>query len=700
LACALAVMSGACQRATTARGYNLLVITIDTVRADHIGAYGAARAETPTLDRLAGEGVRFEVAKAAAPLTLPSHATLFTGLLPPHHGLRNNGAGRLPDRIATLATRLQQAGYRTAAFVGAFVLDRRFGLGRGFELYDDEIERNESDPSRLEAERRAAIVVDRASRWLDALPREDARPFFAWVHLYDAHAPYEPPEPYATRHRGALYDGEIAYVDEQIGRLLSGVERGGRTNRTLIVVTSDHGEALGEHGELTHGVFVYESSLRVPLILNAPRVLPARTVRTPVGLADVAPTIAALLDQPFPEQPRLDGRDLASVLQDGGEPEEQDLYAESEYPRAFGWSGLAALARGSLKYIDAPSPELYDLASDAGETTNIGVSDARAARLKQRLDAIVRGGARAEQPDILGPDDREQLATLGYVAAGRARPRGGSGRDPKETIGLFRAFEEANWALQAGRLSEATVALERLIPEDEANPVFVSVLAHALRRQGQIGRAVDLYRRVVAAAPDDADARYDLAVALHEAGRPAEALAAAEEAVRRDPGRPEAHNALGIALFDAGRPAEALAEFDRAIHLDPRSALANNNRGNVLRAAGKYDEAADAYGRAIELAPRYVDPLNGLGSVEVQRKRPHEALQYFERALALDPDRLEIRLNKAIALDEAGQAQAAIVEYRAFMEATSGRPEFSSQRQAAAALLARIQARTEAGATR
>ena len=324
------------QPAPTAAGFNLLLITLDTVRADRLGAYGYAGVETPNLDRLASEGVRFAEAGSPVPLTLPAHATILSGLLPPRHGVRNNGAERFPEEPATLATRLAAAGYRTGAFIGAFVLDRRFGLGRGFDRYDDEIPRERA--ADLDAERPGRVVTDRALAWLS---EKSEKPFFAWVHLYDAHAPYAPPEPFRTLYADRPYDGEIAEVDAQVGRLLAELDRLGIAGRTVVVVVGDHGEALGEHGELTHGLLLYEPSLHVPLLLRAPGVLPTGwVVETPVSLVDLAPTLAGLLDCPLSaktDRP-LDGRDLSRQLRERREPAAEDLYAESLYGTTFGWS--------------------------------------------------------------------------------------------------------------------------------------------------------------------------------------------------------------------------------------------------------------------------------------------------------------------------------------------------------------------------
>lgn len=683
---------------------NLVLVTLDTVRADRLGAYGYAAAETPWLDRLAREGIRGEQVAAQVPLTLPSHATILSGLLPPHHGLRNNGIGTFPDGPATLGTLLAGAGYRTGAFVGAFVLDRRFGLGRGFEVYDDEITRDPAAGTALEAERPAREVMDRVLAWLGQAPEKPeggtAKPFFLWVHLYDAHAPYVPPSPWRERHPGRPYDGEISAVDEQIGRLLQELERRGLADRTVVAVVADHGEGLGDHGEQTHGLLLYEPTLRVPLLLRGPG-LPAGTViRTPLSLVDLAPTLAGLLGQslPAPAGRSLDGRDLSAALRAGEEPAPADVYAETRYPEIFGWSPLAALRRRDLKYIAAPRPELYDLARDPGESRDLNQTD-RSDRTDQlsgfaaRLAEIEAGAVEAPRnaPDA---ETRARLAALGYAGGGSPPPPPrrdpSSAPDPRQMVDLFQRYERAHNQLKAGEAGPALAALEELVAADPRNPIFRGELARAFRARGELDRAVPLYRQAAADAPDNPEAWYNLAATLQEAGRPAEARTALERALHLDPARPEAHNVLALALLAEGKPEEALRELQASVALDPRDALALNNLGNVLRGLGRLAEAEEAYRRATEAAPRYAEPWNGLGTLEVERDRPSAALSFFDRALALAPSYHEVRLNRGIALEMAGEREAAAAAYREFLVATGTNSQFAEQRRAAEHLLARL----------
>jgi arylsulfatase A-like enzyme/tetratricopeptide (TPR) repeat protein len=667
---------------------NILLITLDTFRADHVGAYGSRRGTTPGIDALAANGVRFQTAISAVPLTLPSHATILSGLLPPHHGVRNNGTGAFPSDRPTLATLFSAKGYRTAAFIGAFVLDHKFGLNRGFEVYDDEIPRDPALGDHLEAERRGDAVVDRALQWLS---RDDPRPFFAWVHLYDAHFPYVPPEPFHSRYASAPYDGEIAFVDQQVRRVLALLDQREERDRTIIVITGDHGEALGQHGELTHGLLLYEPTLRVPLVISAPGTLKANVVTTPVSLADIAPTVAGLAGVVFSGP--IDGSDLSPALRDRQEPAGKDLYAETEYPTVYGWSALAAMRRGAHKYISSPDPELYDLAGDPGETRNV-LSEER--RVTRALDAelkTLRASAAAPRASTPDAETMAKLASLGYVG-GTAAPRAEATRpDPKAMVPLFRKFEEATWATTDKHLDEAAAMLEDLVRRDPQNPVFRGSLAKVERQRGHQARAIALYRDAIAFAPDDPQGWYNLASAFQEAGDMAHAGEAAREALRRDDRSPDGHNVLGIVYLNEGQAPRALAEFQTAVVIDPRNAQAYNNIGNVARAMHRDAEAEQAFRKAIALAPNYPDPLNGLGALEIDRDHYRQAISYFDRALEVAPQYLEARLNRAVALQLAGDVPGAIAEYQKFLDQAANAPAFAQQRNAAQAMLARLEAK-------
>jgi sulfatase-like protein len=433
-------MSRACLTPTPHQpGLSLVLVTLDTTRADRIGAYGDPRAATtPALDRLAREGVLFEDATSPAPLTLPAHCTLFTGRLPPSHGVHEN-VGVLDDAAPTLATVLRARGYRTAAFVGSRILARSHGLSRGFEVYDDAIPFVPGSP-RLRSRRRANAVVDRALGWIAGV--KDAR-FFAWVHVYDAHAPYDSTPPFERQHPGRPYEAAIAAVDAQIGRLRAYLDRNRLTARTVIVIVGDHGEGLGDHGELTHGLFVYQSVLRVPFIIRAPfGALQGRRVKSPVSSADVMPTVLDLLVAD--PAGGVEGRSLVPVVLQPGRVTAADVYAENVYVRRrFGWSEMHAIRSGAFKLIAKTTPELYDLDRDPGETRDLSAErPALVRRMARRLrawhDRLQATGTAAEAPDTVSADERRRLASLGYIGAlPRGVHAGRVGADPRDHVDLF-----------------------------------------------------------------------------------------------------------------------------------------------------------------------------------------------------------------------------------------------------------------------
>jgi arylsulfatase A-like enzyme/Tfp pilus assembly protein PilF len=657
-------------RPREARHFNVLLITLDTTRADHLNT------NTPALTSFAKGAVTFAQAESPVPLTLPAHSSILSGVIPPHHGLRDNGGGTFPADRETLATHFQRAGYRTGAFVGSFVLDHRFGLDRGFDVYDDDIPRDPAVQA-LEAERRGADVVDRALAWLG---RPDGRPFFAWVHLYDPHAPYAPPPPFPQ-----TYDGELAYTDGQVARLLEDLQRRGVRENTVIAIAGDHGEALGEHGELTHGLLLYEPTLHVPMMVSSPGAK-ARVVTEAVTTVDLAPTLATLAGAPL--SGKLDGSDLAAVILNGDKPPAVDLYAETEYPAQFGWSDLTVLRRGDRKLIRGPEPELYDLGRDPRERANQLDAQRRLYReLVTKLDSI--SNSAVASPGIgVDEETRAKLASLGYVAPSATAPKK-SGASPLKMAPLFRQFEEAHRLMQLDRSADALAIMEQLVSADPQNAVFRATLARAWRQRGNLPRAIELYRQAVGQAPEDPEAWYNLAAAFQDAGDQQKAGEAIAEALRRDAKRPEAHNVLGIALASTGRLDAAKGEFERAVAIDPRNARAFNNLGNIARAMNRLDDAEAAYRRAIALAPRYADPLNGLGAVAVQRDKPGDALPLFDQALALDPKSSEARLNRGIALLLAGERARAVAQFRQLLAG----PADDAQRQAARRLLAQAEGR-------
>jgi arylsulfatase A-like enzyme/Flp pilus assembly protein TadD len=626
-----------------AAGGSVLLVTLDTLRADRLGAYGHTGGLTPHLDALARRGLVFEEGLASVPLTLPSHATLLSGLEPPRHGVHDNGVDVFPPEPETLATLLKARGYATAAFVGAYVLDRRFGLARGFDLYDDRIERGRDDgPSLLESERPCEAVVEAARGWI----ARQRGAFLAWVHLYDAHAPYAAPEAYRDRFPHP-YDAEVAHLDSCIGSLLDATGPG-----TLTAVVGDHGEALGEHGEPTHGFFVYQSTLRIPYLLAGPGLPVGERRPGPARTADLLATLLARLGVAAPAS--QDGVDLLARGAVG------EAYAESVYPASFGWAPLRSFRAGRLKLIQAPRAELYDLESDPGEARDLAAERPDAVRRLLAALQAFRGAERAASRGRLDPESAERLKALGYVAAELPAPPDAAGlRDPKDALAAFRAFEEASWSATRGEHARAVEALRPLLAAEPGNPVFRRSLAASLRRLGRGREAADV---MSALSGGDAVAWHERAVAEARAGRVELAIESEKRAIGLNPRLPEPYNHLGLLEAGRGRHDAALRAFEAATLLDPNGAHGWNNRGNALRALGRADEARQAYLRAAALAPRDADPLNGLGVLLVQARRPEEAAQAFRQALALDPDLGEARLNLAVAEAQLGRVESARAE--------------------------------------
>jgi choline-sulfatase len=659
---------------------SILLITIDTLRADRVG-----RGLTPAIDGLAARGVRFTGARATAPLTLPSHTSIMTGTLPPENGVRVNGV-TLASR-PTLARAFHDAGYRTGAFVGAYVLDRRFGLSGGFDTYDDRVQRDPSGAARLDAERRGDIVADAALQWLEG---GGGKPFFAWVHLYDPHAPYNPPQEFLAKAGGNAYDGEVAFADAQVARLLGWLQTSGQAERTIVAITGDHGEGLGDHGELTHGMLAYDSTLRVPLVIALPPNQPpprlgrsAEALRAKaegsvdghVSLADLAGTLLHAAGVPVP-----------AGMREGPLADSREAYAETQYPRTAGWHDLAALAFDRWKLVISSEAELYDVTADPAETRN----------LASQKPALVEGARkrlmdlrRAKAPDAasaVSSDAAERLRALGYVS-GTAAPANDTAPSPAKQIAAWNTFERELSRLSGGDARGALPGLAKLARTYPDAPVFQATHARALKDTGRAAQAVETYRRLVARWPGDAAMYHDLAVAATAAGMPAEAVRAEQAALTLEPTNASASNGLGLMLVQEGRTADALKAFERAVSDDPTNPAFWTNLGNARRDAGNPVGAEQAYRRALDADPRSTDAANGMGVLLVQGKRAAEAIPWFEQAIAGSPRFVEAMLNLGIAYQETGNREKARETYRRVLaEASPG----SKEHRAATDLLASL----------
>ena len=617
--------------------YNLLLITVDTLRADHLGVYGYNAIKTPTIDRLGQGGMLFSRAFSHVPLTLSSHCSLLTGTLPLYHGVRDNGY-RLPAATATLAEILKKSGYRTGAFVGAFPLDSRFGLDRGFDVYDDLYGSKNAVRDLSFVERKADDVNRKALDWIGGR-RNDK--FFAWIHYFDPHAPYEPPSPFKEEYSGREYDGEIAYTDSVIGKLLAKLDEWRLTDRTIIILTADHGEALGEHQEATHGIFIYDATLHVPLIFFNPSLWPAHgVVSGQAGLIDIAPTVLELLR--LPAEPKMQGMSLASVMkkrtsQPGGAQYIESVAAMMDR----NWAPLQGIRTKEWKYIDAPQPELYDLQNDPGETKNVLERNPdQARRMDETLQGLIRSSSSPAASKVLqsavDKETRDKLASLGYVS-GRTAGSGESRPDPKTMIALDNLFNEAINASETGNLETAERIYQDVLKKQPTFTVGYEYAAYNLYKMGKLDEAIALLKKALAQNLTTTSLISRLGLYDQEAGRLEESIAILEKAIKQDPNYAEAYNYLGVSYFKNGRTADAVASFKKAIALDPDYALALNNLGNGYLALQDYDASEQTYKQAIAVDPALAAAYNGWGAASYRKGLTDEALSHWEKSLELDP---------------------------------------------------------------
>jgi arylsulfatase A-like enzyme/tetratricopeptide (TPR) repeat protein len=655
------------------RAPSVILISVDTLRADRLGCYGGRREVTPHIDAIAQNGTLFSQVSSQVPLTLPSHVSLFTSTSPFFNGVQDNGQ-RLAANTITLATVLKSEGYRTAAFVGSFVLDRRFGLSQGFDFYDSPFDlHRRSGADAADAKRPGQEVVDSAIHWIDSNPQGA---FFLFLHLYDLHKPYDLPASWPRRAGIAEgYEAQLAYEDEVLGGFWSFLSDRGLLQKSLIVFTSDHGEGLGDHGESTHGYFVYQSTLRVPLIISWPPgggTLAAR-VDEPASLLDVAPTILQFLGLKLPST--FQGRSLLQLANQKQPSSNTEIYSESLFARDhFGCDALFSWRQGQFKYIEAPKPELYDLAKDPGESHNLYSSKkSLALALRERMLAFkARFQERAPSATALSAEAEATLRSLGYLAI--STPRGHtspSGVDPKDRIVEAETFHFAVALAASGKLEEANRLLEGLrlrLPEVAAIPMSLGL---NLQKLGEHRKAAENFRAALALDSANAEAYSSLAASSlaldqeDEAAKELRAVLAIDPEhsrayrllgvigmQRKDYARArecfnhmlaiapedyEAHYQLGILATLEEKWQEAELQLLAALKTDPNSPEACNALGSVYFRLGNLSGANDAFSKAIQLEPRFAWAHYNLGLVLHQQAKNEEAARHFRQALAVDP---------------------------------------------------------------
>ncbi|MGO9273379.1 MAG: sulfatase-like hydrolase/transferase [Terriglobia bacterium] len=613
---------------------SVILITIDTLRADHLGCYGDSHVETPNIDSLARESSRFAQAYTPVPITLPAHTVIFTGSFPMATGVHDFSANKLPAGAATLAKVLRDDGYTTAAFLGGAVLDSRFGLNQGFDTYFDHFDFSRLDETKLDQMKRPGDqVVEQALSWLKRGPQ---RPVFVWVHLYDPHHPYTPPEPFLSRYRASPYDGEIAFADAQVGRLLTYLRESGFYQTSVIGLMADHGEGLGEHGEKTHGFFVYNSTLHVPLLIKIPGIQP-RAIESEASLVDVMPTLLEALGIPIPAN--VQGRSLLREIQGQSHLAGASLlYSETYLPLLhFGWSPLRGLQSQGVKYIDAPRPELYDTHTDPHELKNLFNSrKTLASAMHGRLDVLIRRftpkTGNAAEKELTDPALLERLRSLGYAAVGEGHFSGAGGKalpDPKDRVQVYELFAEAMEDGQRGRYQES---LHKLDEAQKTEPNLMPI---------RYLKALDYYR-------------------LKDFPRASENF---QSTLDLDPKFALAAYYLGLTRVQMGDLDRAIASFQHALDLDPTNFTAAYDLGAALLKQKHVDDAVQAFQRAVAINPDYAQAHEALGELYLYQGHAEDAARALERAAQLAPDSQKAHYNLGRAYQALGRAADAEREF-------------------------------------
>ena len=660
-------------------GADLVLVTIDTLRADAVGFAGNRRVETPVLDRLAAAGEVFDDAHAHNVVTLPSHTNILTGLYPYQHGVRDNSGFALSSKVPTLATLLKRAGWVTGAFVGAYPLDARYGLNQGFDVYDDKFPRGSNPEQFVMAERRGDQVVAAARAWWDG---QKGKRRFLWVHLYDPHASYDPPEPFASRYRSEPYLGEVAATDSFLAPLLSPF-LDGREAPALVIVTADHGESLGEHGELTHGLFAYEVTLKVPLVVWGAGIAPGRDHR-PARHVDVVPTALAYLG--LPPYPGLPGRSLLALA---APPEQTASYFESlSTCLNRGWAPLRGLLRDRRKVIDLPLPELYALAHDPKEEHNRIDEDRRTFRILQA--ELPRESVWPPPKGAVSPEEEARLRSLGYSAgAGPKKATFTAADDPKTLIGVDHKLQQLIDAYSRHRYEEAVTLGREVIAERPDLAEAYEDLALALRQLERHAEAVTVLQSAMDRGLDREETRRQLGLALAEAGRPGEAVTVLSPIADSPEVDASTLDALGIALSDAGRHGEAVTVLQRAVAKYPNDPKGYETLGIVALRMDQPEQARGFLKRALDLNPALPISWNTLGVALYRLEGPGPALDAWERAVALDPKQYDALFNIGLVAAQAGrtaEARQALTRFAATAPPARFGPDLEKARQ----ILARL----------
>jgi arylsulfatase A-like enzyme/Flp pilus assembly protein TadD len=676
----LVVWAGSSSPEPAEKAPSIILISIDTLRADHLSCYGYHEVKTSHLDALTKGGTIFTAVNSQVPLTFPSHVSLFTATYPFFNGIEDNGEILRPHAV-TLAMLLKSHGYHTGAVVGGFVMDSRFGLNQGFDDYDStfDLHRQErSDPGDIK--RLGADVVEATKKWLDV---NSSHPFFLFLHLYDLHTPYNLPASYRARF-GTGYDAELRYVDEQVGVFLDSLRRQNLFDSSLIVLTSDHGEGLGEHGEKTHGYFIYQSTLWVPLIVHWPASnanFPPK-VDSPARLMDVAPTILQFAGISPP--PEFQGRSLLELLHPDASKTPREVYSESLYAHShFGCSSLRALRTGRYKYIQAPKPELYDLLTDAGETRNLYSQQSALARTARETLTALSARLAKQHPSAqraLDPDTVARLNSLGYVAGSSGESGSAdSGPDPKDRIGEFEEYGRALLLGSSGRIEESNAILNRLLarrPELLDMRMSLGVNDQRLRRHDAAARE---FQQILKKDPLNVKAHFDLGLSLLEMGKLDEATREFQATLAIFPSYPRAEDLLGNVALRKADYDHARERFEHVLSIDPHDYAANYNLGALDVLLGQWDLGEQHLRAALSLDPDDPAAHNTLGSLYLRKGDLDKAELEFRETLRLQPKSAYTHYNLGLVFRKQNRESDAAKEFR---QAVALDPQFGAARDA------------------
>jgi tetratricopeptide (TPR) repeat protein len=612
---------------------NLLLITIDTIRADHLGCYGNSTIKTPVLDSIANKSLFFENAICAAPLTLPSHTSLMTGRYPIHHGTRDN-AGRVRDQEQTLAETLKAHGYNTYAFVSGFPLDHRFGLNQGFDVYNDEFQRDEGRPLDFGSERNAEAVVNAFLK----VPKKP--PFFAWIHFYDPHAPY----------LNGGYNGEIEFVDKQLGRLIAKIN----LSDTFVAVAGDHGEGLGEHKEFTHRIFLYDTTMHVPFFISGPGINPQK-ISAQVRLVDFVPTILNKMKIESPKN--LDGVILTAGT---GNP----ALLESMFPQLqLGWSALRGVRTADWKFIDCPKPELFDLQADPKELHNVY---SQHADIVKKLRAQLPKNAPLQTQEI-SPEMQEQLASLGYVGGNNANA---NGPDPKDRIAVWNLIEQAH-DLETKDRKKSISLLENARKSDPSNPMVLNFLAELYTDESSYPQAKTILGQILQGDPKNVPALLRIARLSLKTGKPQDALKYADQIKKLGENNAETELLMASAYLDQQNFKTAALHLQKSLEIDPDDDATRIDLGNLYLQLNEGQKARTQFDSVLKRNPKNVQALNGVATCLFNSKNLQQSEEYLRKALLINGHDPQTQMNLALIFSEQGKKDQAIEIYRGLENSNS-----------------------------